>query len=191
MSAGLSPEFLGNVGDRLRFSLRAATRVWGTPGIAAALLACAVVAFVAIWMFPGMRQLARLEARSSEPSLIPMLPRAGAPLGATASLLGFYKNFPPETLILVMTDQINQAADHAGVRITQADYRANEDLSGLARYEMSLAARGSYAQLRAFTAACLTQFPTLSLDGLTLSRSTVTDSAIDAQFRLSVYLNPR
>jgi Tfp pilus assembly protein PilO len=106
----------------------------------------------------------------------------------TGDLSGFYRSFPPETLILDITGQINQVAVRSGMGIAQAEYRANDDRSGMVRYEVTVSAHGTYPQLRTFTAECLTRFPTLSLEGLTLSRATVTDSAIDAQFRFSVYL---
>jgi hypothetical protein len=174
----------------IRFSLRSALQVWGLQGAASLALACGIVAFAALWIMPAARRLADVEANSSAHSSTPMQPRAITPTTATSALFDFHKSFPPESLILAITDQLSQVADHSGMHITQADYRANQDLSGLTRYEVSLSARGTYPQLRGFTAATLTGFPTLSLDGLSLSRSSVTDSTIDAQFRFSIYLRP-
>jgi hypothetical protein len=176
--------------NRIRFWLRSALQVWGLQGMASLALVCGIVAFAVLWIMPAARRLADIEANSAAHSATPIRPTAITPTTATGALFDFYKSFPPESLILAITDQLSQAADHSGMHITQADYRANQDLSGLTRYEVSLAARGTYPQLRSFTAATLTDFPTLSLDGLSLSRSSVTDSAIDAQFRFSIYLRP-
>jgi hypothetical protein len=189
VTGGFGPEFWEGLKYRLRFSLRSTLGVWGPSGIAAVVLACCIVVFGVFWILPAVRRLEVIEVRSAERSSIPILRSAFTPITATNELFGFYKSFPPGTLILTITDQINQVAEHSGIHITQADYRVNDDLSGLVRYEVSLTARGAYPQLRSFTAACLTGFPTLSLDGLTLSRSSVTDTAIDAQFRFSIYMS--
>jgi hypothetical protein len=151
-------------------------------------LAFSLAVFAIFWILPAAHRLVILEARPLEHSSTASLPTAIPPIADTTGLPdGFYKSFPPDGLVLDITGQINQVADQSGMRISQADYRVNQDLSGLVRYEVSLSAHGTYPQLRRFTAACLTHFPTLSLDSLALSRSTVTDSTIDAQFRFSIY----
>ena len=188
MTARLGLGFGGDLKDRLRFSLRQSVQVWGVLGIVTMMLAFSLAAFAIVWILPAAHRLVILEARSLEPTSIASLPTAITPITETTGLLdGFYKSFPPDGLVLDITGQINQVADQSGMRISQADYRVNQDLSGLIRYEVSLSAHGTYPQLRRFTAACLTYFPTLSLDSLALSRSTVTDSTIDAQFRFSIY----
>jgi Tfp pilus assembly protein PilO len=178
----------GDIKYRVRFALHRGARIWGAPGIVTVLLACCLTAFAIFWIAPSVRRLAILEARSTERSSLPSLPTVTGQDTETNDLSGFYKSFPPQSLVLDITGQINQVAEQSGMRITQAEYRPNQDLSGLVRYEVSLSARGTYSQLRSFTAACLTRFPTLSLDALTLSRSTATEVAIDAQFRFSIYL---
>jgi hypothetical protein len=160
----------------------------GAPGIGALLLVCALAIFIIFWVWPTARHLQFLEARAIVRAATPMQPAAPLSIRDDGELLGFYKSFPPETFILDITGQVNQVAERSGMGITQADYRANDDRSGMVRYEVTVSAHGTYPQLRTFTAECLTRFPTLSLEALTLSRATVSDSAIDAQFRFSVYL---
>jgi hypothetical protein len=180
--------FGDNIKDRVRFSLHRGARIWGAPGIVTVLLAFCLTAFAIFWIAPSVRRLTILEARLVERSSVPSLPTVTAQNTETNDLSGFYKSFPPQSLVLDITGEFNKVAEQSGMRITQAEYRPNQDLSGLIRYEVSLSARGTYPQLRSFTAACLTQFPTLSLDALTFSRSTATELAIDAQFRFSIYL---
>jgi len=188
VTVNLGVGFGGNMKDRVRFSLRRGARIWGAPGMVTVLLACCLTAFAIFWIAPSVRRLAILEARSVEHSSVPSLPSETGQITKANNLSGFYKSFPPQSLVLDITGQINQVAEQSGMRITQAEYRPSEDFSGLVRYELSLSARGTYDQLRRFTAACLTRFPTLSLDALTFSRSTATELAIDAQFRFSIYL---
>lgn len=189
MKTAPAPDAWNDVRDRLHFALHRGARAWGAPGIAALLLAFGLSIFSVFGVWPAARHLQLLEARATTHAATPMMrPTIPISIRDTADLSGFYKSFPPETLILDITGQINQVAERAGMGIAQADYRANDDRSGMVRYEVTVSAHGTYPQLRTFTAECLTRFPTLSLEGLTLSRATVTDSAIDAQFRFSVYL---
>jgi hypothetical protein len=188
VKAGLKSDRWNDFRNRLHFALRRGARVWGAPGIYALLLACGLAIFSVFGMWPAARHLQLLEARAIEQGAAPMRPRAPISISDTSELSGFYKGFPPETLILYITGQINRVAERSGTGITLADYRANDDRSGMVRYEVTVSAHGTYPQLRTFTADCLTHFPTLALEGLTLSRASVTDSAIDAQFRFSVYL---
>jgi hypothetical protein len=181
---------LGEVGDRARFLLRMALERWGMPGLGTLLLGVGLLLFAACWLLPAREQLAAL--RASRVAVLTMPTKSVAAVDRVkqpAELWQvFNESFPPQTLILAITDQLNKAASESGLGITQADYRLNSDPSGLARYEVALAAHATYPQVRRFAAACITRFPTLSLDGLTMSRASATDPTIDAQFRLSIYV---
>jgi hypothetical protein len=188
MKAALTPDVWKEVRNRLQFEFRRGVQAWGAPGMGALLLGCGLAMFAIFGVWPAMQRVQLLEARALEHLSTPMQPTAPVSISDTSELSGFYKSFPPETLILNITDQINQIAERSGMGIDKADYHASDDRSGLIRYEVSVSARGTYPQLRTFTAECLTRSPTLSLESLTLSRATVTDSAIEAQFRFSVYV---
>jgi len=177
-----------DVRNRISFALRRGMSEWGVPGITTLLLAFALAIVLIFWVWPAARRLDVLEARAIDSSSPPMALIVPATIIDNGGLGSFYKNFPPESLILDITGQINQLADHSGMRIIQADYRASDDRSGVIRYDMTVSGKGSYPQLRTFTAECLTRFPTLSLEAITLSRTTVTESIVEAQFRFSVYL---
>ncbi|MGD0504152.1 MAG: hypothetical protein ABSD02_15535 [Steroidobacteraceae bacterium] len=181
---------LQEAGDRARFVLQVAVERWGAPGVGALFLGVGFVLFAIFWLLPARDSLAALKATRLAALTLPARePSVEVRVKQPAELLRVFNgSFPPQTLILTITDQLNRAASESGLGITQADYRLNSDPSGLVRYEVALTSHATYPQVRRFVAACITRFPTLSLDGLSMSRTNATDPTIDAQFRLSIYV---
>lgn len=177
--------------DQLRFAFRLSTSHGGVAGWT---LACAIVSlslFELGWVLPAIRQRAALATPTLVTSANPRDQiQSAVPSETEGGLAAFYHAFPPESLFLNSTAQINSAADDAGVHISQADYHLIQDLSGLERADIALTAHATYPQFRQFTAAVLTYFPTTSLDGLAISRNSATDGNLEIQFHLSLFVRP-
>jgi hypothetical protein len=188
MVSGIDATGWEGIGDRLRFAVRQAAHIWGIGGILTALSGLGVLLFAAFWILPAAQHLADLRAIPIDALSSEIVHGAEPRNDIGRDLDVFDGSFPPQTLVLDVTNQLNQAADQSGVRIGQADYRANQDPSGLFRYEMAFSTHATYAQVRRFIATSLTSFPTLSLDSVTLSRSSANDVLIEAQFHFSLYL---
>jgi hypothetical protein len=161
---------IGQAGIKLRFDLRRGLQIWGVAAIPAVLLALGVLIFGAFWLAPVVRESTELRVAAARP-----LSTKSAFTGALPSrtpkqwLASFEEGFPPSTMILHMTGQLSEFADKTSVRVSEADFHEATDPSGLTRYDVVLRAHGTYPQLRRFTALCLTDLPSLALDGLTLS----------------------
>jgi hypothetical protein len=174
---------------RLRRELLGAWDDWGAIGVACVVLALMLALFIGGWILPATRTLSDLRKTSDDRLLArPIVKRNALIAHAAKPLDEFRRNFPPASLILSITADLDHQAQEAGLNVAQADYHHSKDASGLERYDISLAARATYPQIRRFTAASLTHFPTLSLDGIILSRNSVSDPVLDAQFQYSVYL---
>lgn len=176
---------------QLKFTLRLST---SRVGIAGWTLACAILVlslFDLCWVLPAVLHRAALETPAPTTSANPRdRIQSAAPSAPEDGLAAFYHSFPPESLMLNTTAQLNSAADDAGVHISQADYHLVQDPSGLERADIALTAHATYPKFRQFTATVLTYFPTTALDGLAISRNSATDGNLEIQFHFSLFVRP-
>jgi len=173
----------------LLFAWRFWRNRWGL--LATSIISLGLTCFLVFGVIPARNRLAELEASHLTSAALERRPsqkEIGPDIHRTLEL--FQRTFPPRSLLLEISGQINEAADKSGLHLSAADYRMIPDRSGLLRYVIDMSARGNYVQVRRFVAACLTGFPTLTLDGVTLSRLTPNESTIDTQFHFSLYLAP-
>jgi len=133
--------------------------------------------FAIFWIatFP-VRRLRSLEARNRLNSPIgPSLPSETGQITKANNCLGSYKSFSRRNLCSRYHSSNQSSLLNSPVcAFTQAEYRPSEDFLWLVRYNCPFR-RGTYDQLRRFTAALPDTIPTLSLDALTFSRSTATE----------------
>jgi hypothetical protein len=173
----------------LLFAWRFRRNRWGL--LATSIITLGLICFFVLGLVPARNRLVELEALHVTPAAFerrPLQKEIGPDIHRTLEL--FQRTFPPRSLLLDLSGQLNEAADKSGLHLAAADYRMIPDASGLLRYVIDMSARGNYVQVRRFVAACLTGFPTLTLDGVTLSRLTANESTIDTQFHFSLYLAP-
>ena len=81
------------------------------------------------------------------------------------------------------------AADRAGVELTQGEYRLTEikDASPK-RYQLSLPVSGGYPEIRAFVAQALNADPALALTAIQLRRERIESPDLEAQLNFTLYL---
>lgn len=80
----------------------------------------------------------------------------------------------------------------AGLTLSQAEYKLAEDRHGLYRsYQILLPVKGSYGAIRQFCEKTLLAIPFASLDEMSFKRETITNNALEAHLRFTLYLSPR
>ncbi|MDP3512466.1 MAG: hypothetical protein Q8S20_06930, partial [Sulfuritalea sp.] len=87
-------------------------------------------------------------------------------------------------------ERIYAAAAQQNLVLEHGDYRlAPETEVRLQRYDVVLPVRGRYGAIRGFVAQILKENPNLALAAISFSRQTATDSGVDAQLQLTVFLS--
>ncbi|MGE5522266.1 MAG: hypothetical protein ACM3SS_01015, partial [Rhodospirillaceae bacterium] len=139
------------------------SRCWSRLGPAGVCGAVAIVA--AAWLYgvdvqQRETELAELNARA--PAAVAQT--AVAELTPAQRAAAFQALFPKADTLPDWLERIEAASAAAGVVVERTDYRAASDApAGIARYQIALPVKGTYAQVRAFVAALLEAVPTLAV----------------------------
>jgi hypothetical protein len=169
--------------------LRAIGRVLGPYGVAAIALALLCAAFYFAMVKPAEKELAaqqdasrRLKSRSAlQPVSVD---------NRDDDLRRFYGLFPSAGRIAPEMQKLWVVANEYKIDLQQGEYRLESSGTGLARYRITLPVRASYGQIRQFVGFILKEIPTMSIDGLRFERKKISDTLLDAQIRLTLYLQP-
>ena len=101
----------------------------------------------------------------------------------------FYEFFPPLTALSDSLERIYAAGRGAGINLELGEYRlVQEQGKRLARYQMTLPLKGTYAQIRAFVSKALEEVPALALDDIDLKREAISSKALEARLKLTLFL---
>jgi len=112
--------------------------------------------------------------------------RAAAPAEQLAT---FYAFFPREASTPHWLARIYAAAAAKGIALESGEYKLDRKVGErLARYEILLPLRGSYAQIRGFVAEVLATVPAAVLEEVNLRRENVQTARLDARVRFTLYL---
>ena len=173
----------------MRARLEALLRRLGAAGVLGigVLLACGgfyVTALAPLEQEAAAQRLAleRLRART------PYQPVASG--GRAEELRRFYNLFPPAAELTDEIERLHRLARVSGLDLAQGEYRLERRAAGLWAYRMTLPVRGSYAHLRAFLGALLTDMPTASIDALRFERKKAADTQLEAQVRVTLHARP-
>jgi len=107
-------------------------------------------------------------------------------------LEAFYESFPavkaaPDSLRL-----LNQTALEQGVTLEQGEYHmVRNGADKLVRYEISLPVKADYLHLRKFISRLLADMPHATLDSVDFQRQKISDTMLDAQVKLTLFLVER
>jgi Tfp pilus assembly protein PilO len=173
--------------DRLR---REVGRLGGAGVVGIGLLVFAATFYLSAYR-PASMELARLrtEARQLEEQL-----RAGDSLSRRAAAPGeqlatFYAFFPREESTPHWLARIFAAAAANGIVLESGEYKLDRKAAErLARYEILLPIKGTYAQVRGFVAQVLATVPAVVLEEVNLRRENVQSPRLDARVRFTLYL---
>ena len=113
------------------------------------------------------------------------LARASTPAAKIAAFYQFLESGKQATDWL---DRLHAAAREAGIELRSADYRMLATGTRIDRYEIRIPMRANYAQVRGFLDGALAEIPMLSLDEVKFKRERASDSAVEAELRLTLHL---
>jgi len=155
--------------------------------LGAALLMFAVIHFLSA----ALPERERIAALSDEVSRFGTAapstdPRPGDP---GQDLETFYRYFEKSASVSGALTGLHDAVADSGLAFEAAQYRLARDSSlRLARYEVTVPLRGTYAQVRSFVAALLERLPQVALEDVAIKRDSVGAASIEARLRLSIYM---
>jgi hypothetical protein len=161
----------------------------GVPGVVGVGLLMFAATYFAGASMPARERLLDLqrELTDARRASVPEPRRGGDP---DSDLAAFYTFFAPSASVPDALKGINVAVIASGLAFEAAEYRlAREGTLKLARYEVTVPLRGTYAQVRNFVAALLQQMPQVAIDDVVIKRESVDAAQIEARLRLSIYLN--
>ncbi len=156
------------------------------PGVLGVVVLGACAAFYLTELAPLRQQLAVERAARRAPQGTPL----DAVAARAAALERLYARFPDAAAIGQQLEQLHRLARAAGLELTQGEYRLEPRSEGLRPYRMVLPVRGSYGQIREFTAAILKDMPAVALDALQFERKRASEARLEAQLRFTLYLRP-
>lgn len=168
---------------------RRALRRLGAPGIAGigVLAACA-----AMFVSAQLPLQSRLAAERAALAVAEEQARGGAPLTPEAGLAAWYRFFATGAGAEQQLERLFALARANQLQLLQGAYRYQRAPGErLARYEVALPVRGSYAQIRRFLAAALNEIPVASLDRIAFERKRAADSLVEANIRFTLFLDPQ
>lgn len=169
--------------------LRALFQVLGPLGIFGLVLLASCAAFYVGWIAPAEKELAaRQEAARRLKSRSTLQPVSVDNRGD--DLRRFYGLFPSTGKIAPEMQKLWVVAAEYKIELQQGEYRLETTGAGLARYRVTLPVRASYAQIRQFIGFVIKEIPTMSIDGLRFERKKISDTLLDAQIKLTLYLQP-
>lgn len=163
----------------------------GKAGVVGIGLLVFATAFYVSAVRPGDASLdeLRAEARSREGRMRANADRGGRDLTPVEQLATFYAYFPAVGSAPEWLKRIYAAAETRGVVLQSGEYRLSRNAGErLARYEITLPLKGSYAQIRGFVADVLAAVPAAVLEEVNLRREGVETARLDARVRFTLYL---
>jgi hypothetical protein len=160
----------------------------GAPGIAGIGVLAACAAMYASTQRPLEARVAAgraaLESRAERAAA-----GGGAPLSPEAGLEAFYRFFATGVGAERQLDRLFALARSHQLELLQGSYRYNRAPGEkLARYEVTLPVKGTYAQIRRFLAAVLNEIPVASLDRIAFERKRAADTQVEASIRFTLFL---
>jgi Tfp pilus assembly protein PilO len=157
-------------------------------------LAAFDLAFCFSTVQPALEQRAamRAEASRAHAAAAETAIRSNPPRNPEVELASFYAALPKAANAPDLLRRLHRAAETQGLVLEKAEYRPLPDPGGrLTRYQILLPARGTYPEVRRFLAQAGREVPGLSLDGITFQRQQIGDEALEAQIKLTLFLEAK
>lgn len=158
----------------------------GMPGVAG----LSLLAFCAMFYFSAVMPASQ-EVRSlnSDVMVQAHIRRETSHVSPDRQLATFYQTFPKVKGMTDALDKLHDAAMLQGVTLEQGEYHlVRNGADKLARYEVVLPIKGDYLHLRKFLSQALADMPYLALDSVEFQRQKVSDTALDVQVKMTMFL---
>ena len=156
----------------------------GRAGLAGLALLGASAVFLISTHLPMAQEVQKLRAELTEAQM-----RANTtPLPALSEPAKALQSLPARTDVPQVLGILLKQADAAQLTIDTAKYEISATKAGsLVRYRISFPIDGPYPQVRRFIDATLNAIPALAIDDLSISRKAVSDNAVEAQLRMTIF----
>lgn len=160
-------------------------------------LALGLAAFGTAFYFstvaPALAHQSELRERFAQLRAVTSLPTEDAPAhDPQTDLATFYASLAQPGKVPDLLRRLHRAAADQRLVVEQAEYRPLPDPAGrLVRYQILLPAKGSYPQVRRFLAQATRELPALAVNGVTFQRQHVGDELLDAQVKLTLFVQGR
>lgn len=178
--------------SQIRLRLRRWQLRLGRLGAFAALLLALALLELFTGTWPAWQATAELEAQLkslNEPATNSRQIKLGEDSNPAAQIAAFERFFPPVADINSVLGDIYTAAEKEKLVLERGEYRLTEEGGlSLLRYQITLPVKGPQADVKRFVRRMLHDIPSLSLDSVSLQRQNVGEASIDAQIRVSVFL---
>ena len=177
---------------QLKLSLRRLQLRLGWMGaFAGLLLGLAVLELFSVTL-PAEQSTTELEAqvqRLRESSRNGREIKRGEDNSPAVQIAAFEQFFPPGADINRVLSEIYAAADKEKLVLERGEYRLTEEPGlSLLRYQITLPVKGQQAEIKLFVRQILRSIPALALDGISMQRLNAGETLIEAQIRVSVFL---
>jgi Tfp pilus assembly protein PilO len=163
---------------KLSLSLKRLQEYLGTTGMAALCLLAAAAAFSSFVLGP-------LQARGT--LMQEKLSRKTTSQPGSDKVAAVYEFLKKDGDTADWLAKLHGIGTATGVQLRSASYRTQQTEGRIERYEITLPATGSYAQIRDFLQRSLAEIPILSLDQLKLRREDKSNGEIQAEMRLTLH----
>lgn len=161
--------------------------VIGPAGVVGLGVLVSCIAFYFSAVRPAEREL-KAEQLAAEQFRTRTLAQPVAADDPASELRRFYGLFPAFSRLPDELERLYGLAGDANLELPQAEYRLEPRSGGLVPYRVTLPVRGTYLQIREFVSAVLRSMPIASIDMLRFERKKVDETRLDAQLRLTIYL---
>jgi Tfp pilus assembly protein PilO len=181
---------MGGIADRAAWVVR----LWlarlgrpGTVGLALLVLAATLCALGVKGRFEEREalksQLEQLRARYCLSQANPTTPKPGR----EGQLLSFYGIFPQPASLPDGLAAISASAKAVGLSLDQGEYRmVQEREARLARFQVTLPVKGTYAQIKGFIASVLREMPSCALEDIAFKRDATGNPVLDARIKFNL-----
>lgn len=169
-----------------------AVREMGPAGVVGVALLAFAGSFALSALLPSWQELERhraIAAAAREGPLAAATRGEARDDSPAAQLRRFYEFFPAHAEAPAALSRLYAAAAGHKLALPTGEYASSIDpRTGLARYEIVLPVRGSYAQVRQFVEMSLQQVPTLAVDQVSFERPRISEAEVQARIHLTLYL---
>lgn len=156
------------------------------PGVAGLVL----LAFCAMFYFSAVIPMGKEVRSLTSDAAAQVHPRREtAKASPDRQLASFYQAFPKVKGATDALDKLHDAAMPQGVTLEQGEYHlVRNGTDKLARYEIVLPIKGDYLHLRKFLSQALMDMPYLALDSVEFQRQKVSETSLDVQVKMTMFL---
>ncbi|MEI6721744.1 MAG: hypothetical protein WCO67_13325 [Betaproteobacteria bacterium] len=183
---------MGGVADRAAWVARLWLARLGRPGAVGLALLVLAAALCAMGVYDRIEarealksQLEQLRARYRLSQASSTAPKPGR----EGQLLSFYGIFPQPASLPDGLAALSASAKAAGLSLDQGEYRMLQEREArLARFQVTLPVKGTYAQIKGFIASVLREMPSCALEDIAFKRDATGNPMLDARIKFNLYL---